>query len=290
MNMYEQVRKNKLKSTWIVSLFIALVNLIGFIVGISFFDNYKIGFVIVNIVTLIYVGITLLNAKSIIMSLNNGKKITKNDNPFIWNTVENLCMVAQLPMPDIYIVEEGSPNAFATGMNPNQSAIGVTTGLLSKLNREEIEAVIAHELAHISSGDSRLSATTIALVSVIILILDIALHLCDTDDNIFGTIALIVAYIFAPIVGQILVYALSRNREYLADSVAVEYCRNPLALVSALEKISADDDPVDNISESCATLYFDEPTKKNIDKPNRKASLFDTHPPVHSRIEKLKMM
>lgn len=290
--MYEQIRKNKIKSTLIITLFWVFLNFVGFVVALSFdlLDNVYSTILITNLIAVIYILFTLSTSTSIIMRLNHAKKINREDNLFLWNTVENLCLVAQLPLPNIYIIQEGSPNAFATGMSPDKASIAVTTGLLEKLNREEIEAVIAHELAHIANRDCKISTIAIALISIIILILDIALHVKDSDnDSNIGVLLILVLYLSSPLIGNLLALALSRNREYLADSTAVHYCRNPQALISALEKISQDSDPVDNISPSCAMLYFDEPTKKNLNK-YRDSSLFDTHPPVYKRIAALRNM
>lgn len=295
MNMYSQIRSNKQKTLFIAFVFLLLTNLIAFMIGASSFDNIYTGMIIVNVVVLLYMSISVLSSTSIIMSLNNAREIEKNDNPFLWNTIENLSLVANIPMPRVYIIDNPSPNAFATGIKVEKSAIAVTTGLLERLNREEIEAVICHEIAHITNRDCLLTTTFLGLLSAIIFILDIFTRSACRGKNSNSkskdsgfTLILIIIGILMPLIGNILINWLSRNREYLADSTAVKYCMNPNALISALEKISSDESELSSYSDSCAFLYFSTPDKNS--RKKEKASLFDTHPLVSDRIERLKRM
>lgn len=295
MNMYEQIRSNKQKTFFIILIFFALANFISYSIGVTSFDNVYVGMIIVNVILLIYMGVSILKSTLIIMSLNKAKKIEQKDNTFLWNTVESLSLVANIPMPSVYIIDSPNPNAFATGITPEKSAVAVTTGLLERLNREEIEAVICHELAHIANRDCLLTATFLGLLSALIFVLDIFTRTScrsrnSKDKNSSGilTVVLIIVGVLAPVIGNALMGLLSRNREYLADSTAVKYCMNPNALISALQKISSDESELDSYSESCAFIYFNNPDKEK--RKKEKASLFDTHPPISARINRLRNM
>lgn len=287
--LFEQIQSNKRKTIYLIFLFSLILVGLGSALGYYFLGNIVIGTITVSIITLIYVLTTLSNSKKLVMKMNHAKPITRDQIPQLWNVVEDMAMVARIPVPEIYVIEEESPNAFATGLKPESAAIAVTTGLLKKLNRAEVEAVIAHEVAHIVNYDVRLSTVTLALVSVFAIISDYVAHSMmissKSDDNKLGAILALIALILTPIIGMAVHYAVSRNREFLADATGAELCRNPRALASALHKISNDDDPVDNISSSSATLYISDPFKKA--SKGEKASFFATHPPTEERIKRL---
>jgi len=290
--LFEQVQNNKRKTILLVSLFSLILVLLGSILGYYILGNITIGTIVVAVITLIYVSTTLSNSKKLVMKMNHAKPITREQIPQLWNVVGDMAMVARIPVPEIYVIEEDSPNAFATGLKPETSAIAVTTGLLKKLNRAEIEAVIAHEVAHIVNYDVRLSTVTLALVSVFAIISDFAarsimLNSRDNDNKLVAILA-IFAVLLSPIIGMVVHYAVSRNREFLADATGAQLCRNPMALASALHKISRDDDPVDNISSSSATLYISDPFKKGMN--GEQTSFFATHPPTEERIKRLMQM
>lgn len=298
--LYQQIEQNKSKTIWIFLFFILFMMIVGAAASYYLIGNIFYGIIGISIFCCIYIPITMWQSQSIVMRMNHAKKIENPDeHPFLFHTVGNLAMVARIPMPAIYIIEEDSPNAFATGMSPEKASVAVTTALLHKLNREEIEAVIAHEIGHIKNHDVRLMTITLALFSIIAIISDICLRFLffreRENSNIFLTILSLVALILAPFIGMMIHYGMSRNREYLADATGAELCRNPLALASALEKISNDPDPVDNISSSSAAMYICDPIKAAFDEEGNKiegkrAGLFDTHPPVEERIERLRNM
>lgn len=300
--LYQQIEKNKSKTFFIFIIFILFMLLVGSAASYYLLRNVWIGMIGISIFCVFYIPITLWRSQSIVMRMNHAKKITNpDDHLFLFHTVENLAMAARIPTPSIYIIEENSPNAFATGMSPKNASVAVTTALLEKLNREEIEAVIAHEIGHIKNYDVRLMTITLALFSVIAIISDLCLRFIYVRDrensNIFLVILSIVALLLAPFIGMIIQYSVSRNREYLADATGAELCRNPLALASALEKISSDPDPVDNIPSSSAAMYICDPVKANFNEEEeeeetaqKRIGWFDTHPPVEERIKRLKEM
>ncbi|GAB6549132.1 zinc metalloprotease HtpX [Bacillus cereus] len=287
--LFEQIERNKRNTIWISIFFVMFVLLMGGVVFWYTFNAFFVGVGIAAAVTAIYVPISLWQSKNIVLKMNHAKRISKEDNAFLWNTVESLALVARIPMPSLYIIEEDSPNAFAAGFSPEKASIAVTTALLEKLNREEVEAVLAHEVGHIVNYDIRLSTAALALVSVIALFSDLGSRLFfvkDSDNkNPLLIVVAIALIIIAPIIAMIIQLSLSRNREFLADATGAELCRNPEALVSALLKISGDEDPVDNIPRSAASLYFDDPFKKK-----KKTAWFATHPSVEDRIERLRSM
>ena len=290
--LFEQIESNKRKTVWFIILFFLLVQMCGFTIGILAFEDAYAGLRLSTYTLLIYMTITLFNAQFIVMSMNHAKKIQKEDYPILVNIVEELCISAGLThIPDIYIIQEDSPNAFATGFSPEKSAIAVTTALLEKLNREELESVIAHELGHIINYDIRVSTVSLALLSCVIFLCDVLIDV-DEKDNAALLIPGLLFLIIAPVIAQIIHFAISRNREYLADATAVKLTRNPQGLISALIKIDNDPDIVDNISKTCASMYIADPLKKRFDKygvkKEEKMDLFSTHPSIEDRIERLR--
>lgn len=293
--LYEQIQSNKRKTVVFIIGFFLLVEFCGVIIGEVAFDSWLFGVHFSTQVLFWYMLVTLIFSKSIVMKMNHARKAQKEDYPMLFNIVEEVCLSARLKtIPEIYIIKENSPNAFATGFSPNKSAIGVTTALLEKLNREELEAVIAHEVGHIMNYDVRLSTVSLALMSVVIILCDMRITPSKDDDS--SPLELVFAIIFmivAPIVAKALHFALSRNREYLADATAIQYTRNPQALISALNKIDGDSDIVDNIPETCASLYIADPLKKRFDKygnKKNKVNIFSTHPAIEDRIDRLSKM
>ncbi|PGK51387.1 zinc metalloprotease HtpX [Priestia megaterium] len=289
--LFEQIAANKRKTVFYIFGFIFFVLLIGSVISMAIagYANWMFGTIITAIIMLFYVPITLLNSTSIVMKLNHAQEIKDaKEQPFLWYTVESLAIAAQLPMPRVYVINDPSPNAFATGSKPEKAAIAVTIGLLEKLEREEIEAVVAHEMAHIQNYDVRLTTISLALVSIVAFLSDIGLRIFFVKDSknsnpVFLVIAFILL-ILAPIIAVVIQMGLSRNREYLADATGAELCRNPQALASALHKITADTDPIEEISKASASMYFCDPFKRAYSKT------FATHPPTEKRIQRLMNM
>lgn len=292
--MYSEIALNKRRTVLLMFFFFALVGAIAFGVG-WYFKNYSIT-LFAAVFAIGYVFWSYYASDKLALSVNGARQIEKSDNPRLWRTVENLSITTGLPMPKVYIIEDASANAFATGRDPNHASIAVTTGLLELMNDSELQGVVAHELAHIQDYDIRLSMITFGLVAAVSLISDLVLRwifwgsMFGDDDNggnnnpalmIVGIIALILA----PIIATIIQLAVSRKREYLADATAALTTRYPQGLASALQKIQASGLSMKKQSPSTAHLYFANPLKKK-----SFTTLFSTHPPIEERIARLSEM
>ncbi|ACQ70793.1 MULTISPECIES: zinc metalloprotease HtpX [Exiguobacterium] len=294
MLLYEQIRKNKVKTVFIVTGFVLFVLLVGAAISYVTYGDAVPGLIFTPIFSLFYVGIVIMSSTNIVMKMNRAQEVTSvEEHRFLWHTVENMAMVARVPMPRIFIINDPSPNAFATGLKPEKAAVAVTTGLLDRLSREEIEGVIAHEVAHIKNYDVRLSTVTLALVSVIAIMSDIGSRMLffrsiggrrDQNQNPIFMIIGLVLLVLAPLIAMLINMAISRNREFLADASGAELTRNPDALASALEKIANVETPVEQASSASAPLYFSDPLKKKV------SGLFSTHPDPVERISRLRQM
>ncbi len=233
----------------------------------------------------------------IVLSISKAKRIEKKDDPKLYNLVENLCIATGLPVPRIYIINDSAPNAFATGRNPKNAAIAFTTGILEKLNKQELEGVAAHELSHVGNRDTLVMTVVSVLVGTIALIADWFMRSLwfggsDDSDNkgnvIFLVLAIVMA-ILAPIVATLIQLAVSRRREYLADASGVLITRYPQGLMSALQKISGDKEPLEVANRGTAHLYIVNPLKGS-QVTGFMAGLFNTHPPIEDRIKALHEM
>ncbi len=297
--LFQQIEKNKRNTFFLVLLFSLLVLAIGWAVGYVVNGDDLTGLFMATIVLVVYIPITYMTATAQVLSMSGAKEITKEDHPMLFNIVEDLAMVARIPTPKIYIVDDPSPNAFATGIKPEKGVVAFTTGLLEKLNREELEGVAAHEIAHIRNYDIRLMTICIALVGVIALLADLGTRMLyysggnkgsrrssNSKGNPLMIIALILI-ILAPIAARFVSLAVSRNREYLADASAVEFTRNSTGLKNALLKISQQSLQVKNANATTASMYISNPFSKD---RRKRVSLFATHPPIESRIERLERM
>jgi heat shock protein HtpX len=297
--LYRQIEQNKRRTFFLLLLFSLLVLAIGGAIGYLLNGNPLVGVVLAAVVLLFYVPITYLSASAQVLSMSGAREIQKADHPTLFHIVEELALAARVPMPKIYIVEDAAPNAFATGLTPEKGAVAFTTGLLAKLNREELEGVAAHELAHIRNYDIRLMTICIALVGVIAIVGDLGTRLLffrslsgnnrdnQKESNPILMIVALVFVILAPIAAYFVQLAVSRNREYLADASAVEFTRNAAGLRNALLKISHDAERVKSAKEATASMYFANPFRRD---RKGQVSLFATHPPMESRIERLEKM
>lgn len=299
--LFEQIDANKRKTIFIMLFFFMLISGMGATFGIIYNNDAVMGTAIASIIAFVYIAIMSLNSSSIVMAMNHAKHIeSREQNPLLWDTVEQMAMVAQIPMPKVYIVPDASINAFATGFSPKSSAVAVTSGLLEQLEQYELEAVVAHEISHIRNYDVRLATIALALVATITFMSDFARHAFHRGNSksfssgkggknngaaVIYIVALILI-IIAPILATLLQFFLSRNREYLADASAVELTRNPAGLINALEKISWQDVVMTKGSPSSQSIYF----AAFQDKKKEKAGWFDTHPPISLRIERLQNM
>lgn len=294
--LYQQIAQNKRKTAFLMIIFIIILALVG--AGIGYLTGGKpvIGIIWAVIASLIYLFIVLRNPANLVMSLNHAQEIHEQDDPELWHIVEDMAMVAQVPMPRVYIIDDESPNAFATGRDPQHSSVAVTRGLRERLDRSELEGVLGHEISHIKNYDILVSTIGVVLVGVISFLSDWGSNLIwwgldkddDDDDNILAIVFKVVSILFVLILGPIAAalaqMALSRNREFLADASSVKLTRNPQGLITALEKIS-DSKPMKKADRSSAGLYIEDPFKKRSFN-----SLFDTHPPTAERIRRLKEM
>jgi len=289
---YTQIARNKRNTVFLVCLFIIIVLGIGSAVTYVRAGDYISGAIFAGAIATVYTIFMITTSTNVVMRMNHAREITSStDQAFLWHTVEGLSIAARIPMPRIYIIDDPSPNAFATGISPKSGAVAVTTGLMNRLNREEIEGVLAHEVAHIRNYDIRLSTIAVALVSAIAILSDIGMRFFifsgGRNNNNKHPLIMIIALLLvllAPIIAIVMQLAISRNREYLADASAVELTRNPEALATALERITDTHTPVEEASSSTASLYFADPLKK------KAASLFSTHPPADERVRRLRQM
>jgi len=293
--LYQQIERNKRKTIFLVFLFCLIVLGIGS--SISYLSTGEVisGVILAAILLIIYVPATYMSATSQVLRMSGASEIRQEDHPQLYSIVEELTIAARLPMPKIYIVNDSAPNAFATGIKPEKGAVVFTTGLLERLNREELTGVVAHELAHIRNYDIRLMTICIALVGIIVFIGQIGSRLLffgrgrrGSQKKMHPILALLAVLfvIFAPLAAQFVRLAVSRNREYLADATAVDFTRNPTGLIRALQKISTDNREVKHATAATASMYINQPFRRK----RKKRNLFATHPPIESRIERLRNM
>lgn len=285
------VKKNKIKTGVVVTFFFTLVALFIYFVSLWLFDDTIIAIVIGVLFSFFSSFISYYNSDKIVLSLNKARVATKEEYRQLNDILEGLCLATGLPMPKLYVMEDSAMNAFATGRNPKHAVICVTTGLLNRLDKYEIEGVLAHELSHIKNYDILLSTVVVVMVGFIVIISDLFSrgfyrHSKDDDDNKASGILMIIGLIFiilAPIFAKLVQFAISRNREYLADASAVEITRNKDGLINALRKIDADVEILENANKSSESLYIINPLKgKKV-----KDSLWSTHPNTLNRIERL---
>lgn len=296
-----QIAGNVFK-TWLIMLFFSI-----FVVGVVYI--FARGFGYSGPSALSFSGIALILAgvmnflsyfysDKMVLAISGAKEIFKKDNPQIYRLVENLCIAAGLPTPKIYIIEDSSPNAFATGRDKNHAVICFTTGILEKLDKSELEGVISHELSHIHNRDTLLMSVVSILVGFVALLADWFIRMTwfggreDRDDNGGNAIFFIIAFasaILAPLVATLIQLAISRRRELLADASGAFLTRNPEELAQALLKISKDPNPLEAANRATAHLYIVNPLKGE-SAVGWLAGLFNTHPPIPDRVKALRAM
>lgn len=291
--MYEDIKNNKIKSGIVVFGFILMVTLIIYFICMAF-DLGVFSIVFALIFSCVSAYISYYNSDKIILSMNKARPATHDEDQKLVNILDTLMISSGLShKPRLYVVEDSQPNAFATGRNPENSVICVTTGLLEKLNYYELEGVIAHEMSHIKNYDIRLSAVVTVMLGLIVMLSDMfsrwTFRSSRKSDNNNGNAILMVIglilLIFAPIFGKLMQLAISRRREYLADATAIEFTRNPDGLISALTKLDSDPDELEVANSSTAHMYIVCPLKNN---KKKSSSLFSTHPSIEDRIEAIK--
>ena len=295
--MYEDIRNNKIKTGIIVSIFIVVITLIVYYICMAFDLGY-ISIVIAVAFSVITAWASYYNSDKIVLSINRAHPATPEEYEKLNNILDGLMVSSGLNhRPRLYVMDDPQPNAFATGRNPENSVICVTTGLLEKMDYYELEGVVAHELSHIKNYYIRLSAVVSVMVGFIVILADWVSRALfwgrgRDDDNRGNPILMLIGLIcliLAPIFGQLMQLALSRRREYLADASAVELTRNPDGLISALQKLDADPNELKTANNSTAHMYIVSPFKANArDGKKRKTSLFSTHPSIQDRIEAIR--
>jgi len=297
--MYEQISSNKRKSVFLILFFVALIFALAYFFGqMTELGSYAVipAFVIAILMT---IGSYYASDK-IVLAVSRARPVTKNEYPYLYNVVEGLAIAAGLPKPRCYIIDDTAPNAFASGRNPKNSVIVVTKGLLQKLNRAELEGVIAHEMSHIKNYDVLVQTLAVVMVGVVVLLSDWIMRSffwgggrrrsSDRQGGNAGNILIVVGLVLAvlaPIIAQLLKLAVSRKREYLADANGALLTRYPPGLASALKKLSADKEPLEVANKATAHLYIVNPLK---DLKGQMNTLFSTHPPIQKRIEALENM
>lgn len=294
--MFEDIKKNKIKSWFIVLLFLAFIAVIVYYICMAL-DLGELSIIIAMIFAIVSTWGSYYYSDKIVLKLNNARPATREEDLKLVNILDSLVISAGLPeKPQLYVIEDAQPNAFATGRNPKHAVICVTTGLLEKLDYYELEGVLAHEMSHIKNYDILLSAVVSVMVGFVVILSDWFTRISfyggrrgrdgDNDNNGNAIIMLIglIFLILAPIFGQLMQLAISRKREFLADATAIEFTRNPDGLISALEKISADPNELKVANKATENMYIANPFRNK----KKSADLWSTHPSTEARIEALR--
>lgn len=295
MNLYTNINRNITKTYFLLFIFVLLFGVFGYFISYYFKNQAFTYLALIYAIISSFIGYWF--SDKIILSISNAKLITHNDNEELYHLVENLCIASGLPLPQIYIIQDESPNAFATGRNPKHAIICVTSGLLKILNKTELESVIAHELSHIKNYDILIASLVVVLATAITWLSQIVLRMSswnkksDDDNTGYGTMIMLIAFIFiailSPIIATLIQLAISRKREFLADSSAALLTRYPDGLISALQKISSYSRPMIRINDYTRNLYITDPAKEKVTWFNK---LWLTHPPINERIKALQQI
>jgi len=298
--LYKQIASNKRKTWVLLIVFFLLLAIVGYAVGFLFMNSGIWGVTVAMIIGFIYALTMIFQSTEIVMSMNGAREVDRNEEPVLYHVVEDMAMVAQIPMPRVYVIDDPGLNAFATGSNPQNAAVAATSGLLEIMNREELEAVIGHEVSHIRNLDIRISTIAVALASAITLLSSMAGRMMwwggasrsrrsnDRDGGGLEIILLVLsllAIVLAPLAATLVQLAISRQREFLADASSVELTRNPQGMINALLKLENSQPMTHHVDDASSALYINDPQKRGFLK-----KLFYTHPPISERIERLKNM
>jgi heat shock protein HtpX len=296
-SIYTQADSNTRKTWFLITGFLVFIIAIGWLFSYLLDSNAILYFAVFLSVFMSF-GSYWWSDK-IVLSMYRAKLIEKKDNPMLYNVIENLCITAGLPVPKIYIIPEMQPNAFATGRDKNHAVVCVTQGLLNRLDKNELQGVLAHELSHIGNKDMLLSTIVAVLAGVVAMLANFFLRISfwgggrrNRNDGNLGlilAIAGIFAAILAPIAATLVQLAISRKREFLADADGALLTRYPEGLARALEKISSDPTPMRITNDATGSLFIDSPYKGQ-QKTHWFAKLFSTHPPIEERIKILRDM
>jgi heat shock protein HtpX len=300
---YGQIGANKRNSVLLALVVVVILGLLGFLIGWVLAGDPLLALpamALAVVVGFVAALVSYFAGSAIVLAASGAKEITAQDNPQLMNVVQEMALAANVPMPRVYLIDDTAPNAFATGRDPKHASVAITVGLLQKLDREELQGVMAHELSHVRNFDIRFSVMVGVLVGSIALIADFFVRFTfwgggrrSRSDSSSGggglqVVILVVALAFAvlaPIAARFVQMAISRQREYLADASGVELTRNPYGLERALAKIALDQEPLEVANRATQHLYFENPIKG---ASGRTRDLFATHPPVMERINRLR--
>ena len=298
--MFQNIRKNKIESGVIIGIFIVIITLIVYFIC-NALNLGAISIVIALVFSIASAWGSYYYSDKIVLSVNKARPATKEEDQKLVNILDALMVSSGLPnKPRLYVVDDAQPNAFATGRNPENAVICVTTGLLEKLDYYELEGVIAHEMSHIKNYDIRLSCVVSVMVGFIVMLADLfsralfwgGLNRDNDSDSKANGILMIIGLVFlilSPIFGSLMQLALSRKREFLADATAVEFTRNPDGLISALEKLENDPNQLETANSATANMYIVNPFKKDTKEGKRRTtSIWSTHPSTQDRIAALR--
>jgi heat shock protein HtpX len=296
----DRIAANKRNSLFLIAIFLAFVAVFGYVIGYAWIGDpvrALFGLVLAFVVGTISGFVSYYAGGRIVLAASRAQEVTHNEAPQLFNVVEEMAIAGGLPMPKVYIIKDSAPNAFATGRDPEHACVAVTSGLLEKLNRDELQGVIAHEMSHVGNFDIRYAMLVGILVGTTVLISDFFLRSLwfgggrrregGGQAQIIMIIVAVVLAILAPIFARLLQLSISRQREYLADATAVKFTRNPKGLADALQKISGDREVLEAANRATAHLYIVNPIKRF---EKRATGLFSTHPPIEERIQILRSM
>lgn len=298
--MYEQISRNIRNSYILITFFIIVIALLGYVFGQITRGGY-FGVVIALMIAIVMSLVGYYQGDKIVLAMSRAKRIEKKDLPVLFDVVEEMTVASGLPMPAIYVINDPSPNAFATGRNPESSSIAVTTGLLDLMNRSELQGVIAHEMSHVQNYDIRFMMLVGILVGTIALLSDFMLRTFlwggiggdddeDSGGGLFKIVLIVVGLILAilaPVIATLIQLAISRKREFLADASGAQMTRYPEGLASALEKLESSNLSLRSANKATAHLYIVNPLKNLKGRVNL---LFNTHPPIEERVKALRAM
>jgi heat shock protein HtpX len=302
---YQQIRQNKVRSILLVVIIVAILGALGYFMGFFVSGDPASGIIFVplamGLAGLLSAG-AYFSGDSLVLTASRARKVTEQEQPQLYNVVREMSLAASVPEPKVYLIDDSAPNAFATGRDPEHASVAVTTGLLQKLDREELQGVIGHELAHVANYDIRFSLLVGVLVGSIALLADMLARMAfwgsmgrssRRGGGSSGGAAVFIFFlgllvaILAPLFASLVQMAVNRQREYLADATSVQLTRNPYGLERALAKLAMDQEPLEVANRATQHLYVVNPVKK-LDRSAR--GLFSTHPAIVDRINRLRRM
>jgi heat shock protein HtpX len=308
-NFYQQIAANRRQSIFLVLILTALLAVFGFVIGFALSGRWQggvVALVIAIAISMLLSSFSYFSGDSLVLSASHATAVNETTAPQLMNVVQELAIAADIPMPNVFVIDDPAPNAFATGRDPKHASVVVTAGLLQKLDREELQGVIGHELSHVRNLDTRFELLVATLVGSIALLADFFLRFTfwggvsgggrrgrSSDNEGGGGLVLIMFFvglvlsIIAPIIGAFVQMAVSRQREYLADASSVELTRNPYGLERALATIGADRESLHVANRATQHLYFVNPLKK---WDQAASGLMQTHPPIVDRINRLRAL